>query len=35
MCDAEGYRNITVMIMKDPSKTYKSMVSLDVSKKNK
>jgi hypothetical protein len=33
MCDAEGYRNITVMIMKDPSKTYKSMVSLDVSKK--
>jgi hypothetical protein len=32
-CDAEGYRNITIMIMEDPSKTYKSMVMLEVLKK--
>ncbi|MGI6085067.1 MAG: hypothetical protein ACOYIF_06435 [Acetivibrionales bacterium] len=33
MCDKEGYRNITIMIMEDPSKTYKSMVMLEVTKK--
>lgn len=32
MCDAEGYRNITIMIMKDPSKTYETTVMLEVLK---
>lgn len=33
MCDAEGYRNITIMIMKDPSKTYTTTVMLEVNMK--
>jgi hypothetical protein len=33
MCKSEGYKNITIMIMEDPSKTYKSMVMLEVLKK--
>lgn len=33
MCEKEGYHRITVLIMRDTSKTYNSMVTLDVSKK--
>lgn len=33
MCDKEGYSNITIMIMEDPSKTYKALVMLEVLKK--
>jgi hypothetical protein len=33
MCDAEGYSNITIMIMVDTSKTYRTTVMLEVNKK--
>lgn len=33
MCDAEGYNNILIMIMKDPSKVYETTVMLEVTKK--
>lgn len=32
MCDMEGYNSITVMILRDPSKTYETTVMLEVLK---